>query len=146
MTKKRQLILLIKECLREILKENDMGDRMITGISYLTTGVPGGGVSTFSSPSVSQNPVNFYPVGQNKVDFYNNYSAVTPDKEDIDAIKYKVTPDEILQGLEYERKKMFHKDPSKAKAIVVANLKKNPKYYSSLSMLINSDEQPSPEI
>lgn len=117
------------------INENDLGDRMATGISYGTSGIVNPGVSTYASPDVSQHPINFYPVGQNKIDSYNSMRVTGPDQKDIDFIKNKVTPDEILAGLDYELKRMFYKNKSHAKQMVVDNLKKDPKYYSKLNML-----------
>ena len=39
------------------INENDLGDRMATGISYGTSGIVNPGVSTYSSPDVSQHPI-----------------------------------------------------------------------------------------
>ena len=122
------------------INENDMGDRMNTGISYGTSGIVNPGVSTFSSPEASQHPINFYPVGANTVDQYSITRTTGPDDVDINAIKGKVTPDEVLTGLDYELKKMTYKNKAHAKELVVANLKKNPKFYSSLQMMGMSDE------
>ena len=122
------------------INENDLGDRMATGISYGTSGIVNPGVSTYSSPDVSQHPIDFYPVGQNKIDSYNSMRATGPDQKDIDSVKNKVTPDEVLCGLEYELKRMFYKNKSHAKQMVVDNLKKDPKYYSKLHMLNINDE------
>lgn len=139
--------------LKNKLKETgDMGDRMMTGISYNTGGTSGGSLGTFASPNVSQNPSNFYQSGEHKVDAYVNRKADVVDDNEIEAIKYKVTPDEIIQGISQELKNMFHKNKSEAKRIVVQNLKKDPKYYSSLHMLNIQGESPtdtknkSPEI
>lgn len=108
---------------------------MATGISYGTSGIVNPGVSTYTSPDVSQHPINFYPAGQNKIDSYTSTRVTGPDQKDIDFIKDKVTPDEILCGLNYELKRMFYKNKSYAKQIVIDNLKKDPTYYSKLNML-----------
>lgn len=55
--------------------------------------------------------------------------------KDVEQIKYKVTPDEIIMGIDYEMKKLVLKDKQVAKQKVVNNLKKDPKYYSKLHML-----------
>ena len=55
-------------------------------------GIVNPGFSHFSSPNVSQNldsfannhPTMHYPVGQNKVDMFNNYKATGPDDEDVE--------------------------------------------------------------
>lgn len=123
------------------LNENDLGDRMALGLPYGTSGIVNAGVGTFSSPSVSQSPSSFYQDGTNKANSYNNDKAVGIDPVDIDKLKGKVTPDEILCGISYEMKRQVYPNKSKAKEIVVSNLKINPKYYSSLGMLIHGDER-----
>jgi hypothetical protein len=50
-------------------------------------------------------------------------------------LKHKVTPYEIIQGVDAEMKRMFNKNKSQAKAIVVNNLKQDPKYYSKLHFM-----------
>ena len=123
------------------LKENDLGDRMALGLPYGTGGVVNPGVGTHSSPDASQSPSSFYQDGPNKVSSYNNDKAIGIDPADIEKLKRKVTPDEILCGMEYEMKRQVDKNKGKAKEIVVANLKKDPKYYSGLGMLIHGDER-----
>jgi len=122
------------------INENDMGDRMSTGISFGTSGIVNPGVSTFSSPDASQHPINFYPVAANKVDINAVTRTSGPDDEDIKSIKSKVTPDEVITGLDYELKKMTFKNKSIAKEIVISNLKKDPTYYSKLHMLGMEDD------
>jgi len=121
--------------MNQSVNETDLGDRMATGISYGTSGIVNPGVSTYTSPDVSQHPINFYPTGQNKIDSYTSTRVTGPDQKDIDFIKDKVTPDEILCGLNYELKRMFYKNKSYAKQMVIDNLKKDPTYYSKLNML-----------
>lgn len=121
--------------MNQSVNETDLGDRMATGISYGTSGIVNPGVSTYTSPDVSQHPINFYPAGQNKIDSYTSTRVTGPDQKDIDFIKDKVTPDEILCGLNYELKRMFYKNKSYAKQMVIDNLKKDPTYYSKLNML-----------
>jgi hypothetical protein len=127
--------------MKQKLHENDLGDRMALGLPYGTSGVVNPGAGTFSSPDVSQTPSSFYQDGPNKVSSYNNDKAVGIDKSDVDSLKGRVTPDEILCGMEYEMKRMVDRNKGKAKEIVVANLKRDPKYYSSLGMLIHGDER-----
>lgn len=129
------------------LQENEMGDRMMTGISYSQGGGLGSsGLDTISSPDISQNPEKFkYPqtaasasdISTPPPDDYDN-SPVKSRQEferDVDAIKNVVTPDEILAGMQYELKKMVFKRKDTAKQIVVSNLKKDPKFYSNLKMM-----------
>jgi len=129
-----------KDMSKEKHIKEDMGDRMMTGQSFTPAGSVNPGVGTYASPDVSQHPINFYPVGQNKIDAYNSSRMDGPDEKDINAIKDKVTPDEILMGMDYELKAMFYKNKSHAKKKVIDNLKKNPKYYSKLGMLNIEDE------
>ena len=68
--------------------------------------------------------------GQNPHDYVN----------DVEKIKYKVTPDEIIMGIDYEMKKLVLKDKQVAKQNVVNNLKKDHQYYSKLHMLGIEDE------
>ena len=59
---------------------------------------------------------------------------------DVEKIKYKVTPDEIIMGIDYEMKRLVLKDKQVAKQNVVNNLKKDHQYYSKLHMLDITDE------
>jgi hypothetical protein len=56
--------------------------------------------------------------------------------------KKKITPspDEILQGLQYELSNMIQKDKVVAKQTVLKNLKQDPTYYSRLGMLNINDK------
>jgi hypothetical protein len=139
------------------LKENEMGDRMMTGLPYSQ----GGGLGTptldtISSPDISQNPEKFkYPQTAASAsditvpppeDYDNSPAKSRQDYEkSVDSIKYKVTPDEIIAGMQYCLKKMVFKRKDTAKQIVVACLKKDPKYFSKLKML-NIDDNAINEI
>jgi len=106
---------------------------------------------TFKSKTVTQNPSKFDTLtDKSKLTKKNVEKHITPYSPDsawdyvknIEQIKDKVTPDEVLMGIEYEMKKLVLKDKSVAKQIVVQNLKKNPKYYSKLPMMsIDPDEK-----
>ena len=62
------------------IRENDLGDRMYTGQSYIQGG-GGSGVDTFSSPDVSQNPKSFgYVPGI--AGSQSNITAVPPEDYD----------------------------------------------------------------
>ena len=68
------------------------------------------------------------------------FSPYTPQagddfNKDVKQIKYKVTPDDLICAIDYTMKKQVLKDREVAKQEVVANLKKDPTYYSSLKML-----------
>ncbi len=131
----------------KILKENELGDRMMTGQSYVQGGGSGNSVGTYSSPDVSQNisSVGYVPnIAGSPGDITiktpsdsDNKPLVDPSQynKDVEKIKNKVTPDEILTGLQYELKKMVFKRKDLAKVLVVNNLKNDPKYYSKLHML-----------
>jgi len=140
---------------RFLLKEyGDLGGGgNITGYgSYVSAGIVNPGMGTYSSPDSRQNlsafannhPSMYYPVGQNKIDWFNSEKATAPDPKDIEALKNKVTPDEVLLGIELELHRQFHKNKSNAKLIVIKNLKKDPKYYSSLHALIGDDDGETP--
>jgi len=120
---------------------NEYGDG--AGMGQYSAGMSSNSVGTFESPNVSQNPGSFasnhpsmyYPVGANKVDMYNNYRVTGPSDDDIKKLKKTVTPDDIIMGMSVELHKMFFKNKSKAREVVVQNLKKNPRYYRDLDFL-----------
>ena len=137
------------------ITENDLGDRMYTGQSYIQGG-GGSSVNTFSSPDVSQNPTKFGFV-PNIAGSQSNITAVPPEdydnkpmadpakfEKEVEDIKTKVTPDEVIAGIQYELKKMVYKRKDLAKILVVSNLKKDPKYYSKLHMLNIDDDDNEP--
>jgi len=129
------------------LNENEMGDRMMTGLPYSQGGGLGStGVNTISSPDISQSPEKFkYPqtaasasdITTPPPDDYDNKAMQSRQdfESDVNAIKNVVTPDEVLAGMQYELKKMVFKRKDTAKQLVVANLKKDPKFYSKLHMM-----------
>ena len=132
------------------LKETgDTGDRMMQGLPYGQGGAVSGASSldTFSSPDASQ-PDKFDTLTDksnltasektmNQVAPFSTYSSQDPKdyNKDVNAIKTKVTPDEVIAGIDYEMKKLVLKDKNIAKQNVVKNLKEDPKYYSKLNML-----------
>jgi hypothetical protein len=129
------------------LQENEMGDRMMTGLPYSQGGGLGStGLDTISSPDISQSPEKFkYPqtaaspsdITTTPPDDYDNKAMQSRQdfESDVNAIKNVVTPDEVLAGMQYELKKMVFKRKDTAKQLVVANLKKDPKFYSRLHMM-----------
>lgn len=134
------------------LKElGDLGDRMALGMPMTQGGIIGGGaiqLKGFDSPDIQQDPSKFGTLINNKnvVTQNNSKSLVTPlaklssknsrkYNDDINAIKYKVTPDEVICGLNYELQHMVLKDSQIARQLVVKNLKADPHYYSKLHML-----------
>ena len=102
------------------INENEMGDRMMTGQPYAQGGGLGmGGLGTYSSPDASQNPDQFKNYPQ-RATSASDISVPTPDdymgfptqsvddyQKDVNSIKYKVTPDEVITGIQYELKKIY---------------------------------------
>jgi hypothetical protein len=134
------------------INENELGDRMMTGLPYSQGGGLGTpSIDTISSPDISQSPEKFkYPQTAASAsditvpppeDYDNSPTQSKQDFDrDVDSIKTKVTPDEIIAGIKYELKKMVFKRMDVAKQLVAHNLKKNPKFYSSLeSMMVDEN-------
>lgn len=132
------------------LKElGDLGDRMMQGLPFGQGGAVSGAsnLGTFSSPDVTQDPSKFGTLSdKSNLTAPETQAAVTPFGpftnqnpwdyvRDVEQIKYKVTPDEVITGMDYEMKKLVLKDRQVARTNVVKNLKKDPKYYSKLHML-----------
>jgi len=132
------------------LKElGDLGDRMMQGLPFGQGGAVSGAsnLDTFSSPDVTQDPIKFDTLSdKSNLTAPETQAAITPfgpftDQNpwdyvrDVEQIKYKVTPDEVITGMDYEMKKLVLKDRQVARTNVVKNLKKDPKYYSKLHML-----------
>ena len=137
----------------------DTGDRMMQGLPYNQGGAVTGASNwdTFSSPDVSQNPDKFGTLTDKSkltvtdkesmqvIAPFGPYTGQNPEdyEKGVDQVKYKVTPDEVLAGIDYEMKKMVLKDKQVAKQNVVNNLKKDPQYYSKLRMLGVDEEDES---
>ena len=132
------------------LKElGDLGDRMMQGLPFGQGGAVSGAsnLDTFSSPDVTQDPSKFGTLSdKSNLTAPETQAAVTPFGpftnqnpwdyvRGVEQIKYKVTPDEVITGMDYEMKKLVLKDRQVARTNVVKNLKKDPKYYSKLHML-----------
>jgi hypothetical protein len=129
----------------------DTGDRMMQGLPFAQGGAVSGAsdVSTFASPDVSQDPNHFGTLtdkskitvsakdSMSKVTPFGPYTGQNPRDYvgDVEKIKYKVTPDEVIMGIDYEMKKLVLKDKQVAKQNVVNNLKKDNQYYSKLHMM-----------
>ena len=130
----------------------DLGDRMMQGLPYGQGGAIAGAVEpgvldTFSSPDVVQDLNKFGTMvdksnltakqTQANISPFAPYNGKDPWDyvKDVEQVKYKVTPDEIITGIDYEMKKLVLKDKQVAKQKVVTNLKKDPKYYSKLHMM-----------
>jgi hypothetical protein len=117
---------------KSVNEYGDLGNSI--GVTH-SSGLTNPGLATFSSPEVSQNPRNFSPVSPNKIFGIPSNTLAGPEEKDIDFIKTKVTPDEVICGMDYEMKRMFYTDRPAAKSLVIQNLKKDPRYYSKLKML-----------
>jgi hypothetical protein len=130
----------------------DLGDRMMQGLPYGQGGAIAGAVEpgvldTFSSPDVVQDLNKFGTMvdksnltakqTQANISPFAPYNGKDPWDyvKDVEQIKYKVTPDEIIMGIDYEMKKLVLKDKQVAKQNVVNNLKNDHQYYSKLHML-----------
>lgn len=134
-----------------IHETGDTGDRMMQGLPYGQGGAVTGASSldTFASPDVTQNPNQFATLTDKSkiaatdkqsmqvIAPFGPYTGQNPEDyvKDVEQIKYKVTPDEVIAGIDYEMKKLVLKDKQVAKQNVVTNLKKDPQYYSKLHML-----------
>jgi hypothetical protein len=112
-------------------------------------GAPGGGAgsltyqapyATPASPDVSQNPGAFDSNNRNKAANQPQKGVL---KKDVDQLyanpRTAPTPDDVITGLKYETGQQIKKDPASAKKIVIANLKKDPKFYTSLKHLNITD-------
>lgn len=140
----------------KFIKEiGDMGDRMMQGLPYGQGGAVSGtsDMDVFDSPDATQDPSKFGSLddkskisadakqSMQKIMPFGPYTGQDPKDyvKDVEQIKTKVTPDEIITGIDYEMKKMVLKDKQVAKQNVVSNLKKDPQYYSRLHMLDITD-------
>lgn len=115
---------------------------------YNMSQIPAGGQpsisgqsGTYASPDVTQNPGSF-PADSSNVNVVppvdqDIKSKIDPEQyqKDVEDVKTKVTPDDIIQGMQYELKKQIYKNKMVAKETVVQNLKENPRYYRDLGMM-----------
>lgn len=102
---------------------------------------PAGRFNTFSSPGVRQNVNKFasysthgardVPMNGNTVIGFAPYDSIKPEDLDIEGIDH----DELLMGIKHEMSQRFDQDKDESKRIAVANLRKDPHYYSGLQML-----------
>lgn len=109
------------------------------GGAYGGPAAPSGWAGTSSCPQ-SMNRLDKHPLGRRSYYMQGNtiinsepYSSVTDD--DLKDPNFPAT--EIWAGLRYEMKKTEFPNKDEAKAIVLQNLRKNPKYYSDLDMYPN---------
>lgn len=123
--------------------ENELGDRMALGTPYYQGGTGVSNLDTYNSPNFATGQKEKDPqAGSDKITTLlpteDEPSGTEMSPEDfesgIEAIKTVVTPDEIIAGMQYILKKMVFKSRDDAKKMVVACLKKDPKYFSKLKM------------
>ena len=121
---------------KDFFKEYNMSQISVGGQPSIS-----GQSGTYASPDVTQNPGSFPADSSNfnivpPVD-QDIKSKIDPEqyKKDVEDVKTKVTPDDIIQGMQYELKKQIYKNKMVAKETVVQNLKENPRYYRDLGML-----------
>jgi len=121
---------------KDFFKEYNMSQVPIGGQPSIS-----GQSGTYASPDVTQNPGSF-PADSSNVNVVppvdqDIKSKIDPEQyqKDVEDIKGKVTPDDIIQGMQYELKKQIYKNKMVAKQTVVQNLKENPRYYRDLGML-----------
>jgi hypothetical protein len=96
---------------------------------------------TPAGPNQSQDPDHFQSSHRNKADSKNKQGVTGQDLDQLYASpQTSPTPDEIIAGMKYEMGQQIKKDKPSAKKAVVANLKKDPKFYSSLKQLNISDK------
>lgn len=110
----------------------------------------GNDTGTFVSPDVTQDPDHFEHNDENKPEAQgatsnlrkNNVSMAALKKDVNQIFSKKATPssDQVISGLDYEMGRMIKKDKVVAKQNVLANLKKDPNYYTNLNQLNSSEE------
>jgi hypothetical protein len=121
---------------KDFFKEYNMSQISVGGQPSIS-----GQSGTYASPDVTQNPGSF-PADSSNVNVVppvdqDIKSKIDPEqyKKDVEDVKTKVTPDDIIQGMQYELKKQIYKNKMVAKETVVQNLKENPRYYRDLGMM-----------
>lgn len=96
---------------------------------------------TPSGPNQTQDPDHFQSSNRNKA---RNQPKQGNRQKDLDQLyaspRTAPTPDEVITGIKYELGQQIKKDKAGAKQIVLTNLKKDPKFYSSLKQLNISDK------
>lgn len=121
---------------KDFFKEYNMSQIAVGGQPSIS-----GQSGTYASPDAVQNPGSF-PADSSNVNVvqpvdHDIKPKIDPEqyKKDVEDIKTKVTPDDIIAGMEYELKKQILKNKGAAKETVVQNLKANPRYYRDLGMM-----------
>lgn len=97
------------------------------------------------SPSIAGSASDINTKPQDGEPTQKTNAAIQPEDEvnvekGIRDIKYNVTPDEVITGINAELRDMVFKRPDVAKALVIKNLKRDSKYYSKLKFLGMNDD------
>ena len=113
-------------------------------------GAPGGAAGAISyqapygtpaGPNQSQDPDHFQSSNNNKARSQPKQGVTGKDLDQLYASpRTAPTPDEIIAGMKYEMGQQIKKDKAEAKRAVVDNLKKDPKFYTSLKQLNITDK------
>jgi hypothetical protein len=113
------------------------------------------GWGTHASPANTQYPDRFDTTHRNTADVQTGGPAggksvdtnmpqqdkLNQDVEQLFQKRDTPSPDEVASGLQYELGRMITKDKARAKEIVIANMKRDPHYYSNLHMLNIDDKK-----
>lgn len=93
-------------------------------------------------PNQTQDPDHFESDNIHKETEMSKLGITDEDLEELYSISGKTppTPDEIISGLQYELSQQTKKNPEEAKQQVIANLRKNTKFYSELNHLNVNDK------
>ena len=109
------------------------------GVAGAVSSQPGAWGATPAGPNQSQDPDHFQSSNNNKS--RNPKSGVT--KKDLDQLYANPLtapdPDDIIAGMKFEGGQQIVKNKEAVEKIVVANLKKNPRYYRDLDQLNITD-------
>jgi len=121
------------------IKENSF-DGAPGGASGAVSSQPGAWGATPSSPEVSQNPGQFPSSNRNKAQNPSLRGSMVKDLDAIYAKRETPTPDDVVAGIKFEMGQQTKKDPASAKRTVVANLKKDHRFYRDLKQLNITDK------
>jgi hypothetical protein len=137
--------------LKDLIDENEFFGAP-GGSGGTVTYAPGWG--TPASPNVSQDPAHFRTFGAapaNKAHSQNAEVSGSNNKRESGSLDKEVdklynkpetpSPDEILSGMQYELGHQTHKNKDAARREVIANLQKDPKYYSKLKHMNIDDNE-----
>jgi hypothetical protein len=116
-------------------------------LNYQTPyGTPAGGnisqnTDHFSASDKTVNHMNNQDTGSIQQKSLDPKDNLDPAVDDLFKKKNTPNPDEIMCGLQYELGQMVKKDKKIAKERVIANLKKDPQFYSRLGSMNVDDEK-----